>query len=163
MNHIENAVAHLKAEAIARAEKYATEFAAKVQAEIAVAGSVSACAPAPKAWTVPTETTAKYRAAQQKRALYISLNGPKCAERFIEAAKENAAAQYDAFVAKLNAKIGPVTSAVLDGNHVWGYSNLTVVTEAGETQVWRTQTIINISKLGKVFNQYPTRRVKGGK
>jgi hypothetical protein len=25
---------------------------------------------------------------------------------------------------------------------------------------WKTQTIVNTSKLGKVFNQFPTRRVK---
>lgn len=158
VNHIEQAVSHLKAAAQDRAEQYARKVVADVQADIAAKGGLSAAAPVPRAWQAPTETTFKYRAAQQKRELYKAIMAS--ADKFVQDARDNAAAQYDAFVAKLNEKIGPVTRASLQGNHVWGYSNLTVVTAAGETQVWRTQQILNVSKLGKVFNQYPTRRVK---
>jgi hypothetical protein len=34
-----------------------------------------------------------------------------------------------------------------------------VTTQEGEDQVWRTQMIVNVSVLGKLFNQWPTRQV----
>lgn len=43
---------------------------------------------------------------------------------------------------------------------VWFQSELDVVTVAGERQTWRTKMIFNVSCLGKVFNQWPTRQVK---
>jgi hypothetical protein len=158
MNAIEQAVSHLKAAAQDRAEEYARSIVAKIVADLA-ARSLNECAPVPRAWQAPTATVAEYKAAQRKRDLYKRMLTEAGQAHFITDARENAAAQYDAFVAKLNSKIGPVTSASLQGDHVWGYSNLTVVTASGETQVWRTQQILNVSKLGTVFNQYPTRRV----
>lgn len=83
--------------------------------------------------------------------------------RFIEESREAAALEYEGFVLKMIEKItkfGNISSATIDGNHVWGYSHLTVELESGETQVWRTQMIINVSKLGKLFNQFPSRKVK---
>lgn len=81
--------------------------------------------------------------------------------RFVEDARKDASAQYDAFIAKLNSKIGEgVVSAELTGNHVWGYSILTVTKEDGSVEKWKTQMIINVSKLGNVFNQFPTRKMK---
>lgn len=85
---------------------------------------------------------------------------PKRIATFIEQAAENAAASYDAFVAKLDHKIGPVKEAILKGNHVWGNSILTVVTEAGNTEHWHTQMIVNVSKYHLLFNQFPTRKLK---
>lgn len=81
-------------------------------------------------------------------------------EKFIQAAKADAAAQYEAFVAKLQQKIGEVKNATLKGNHVWSYSILTVEKPDGTVEHWKTQMIINVSKLGKMFNQFPTRKVK---
>jgi hypothetical protein len=81
-------------------------------------------------------------------------------ERFITRAKEDAAAQYDSYVQKLIGKIGEVTAASLDGDHVWGFSYLTVTLPNGKKEVWKTQMIVNISKLGKLFNQFPTRKMK---
>jgi hypothetical protein len=159
MNAIEQAVSHLKAAAQDRAEQYARKVVADVLADLAVKGGLNEAAPVPRAWQAPTATVAEYKAAQRKRDLYKRMLTEAGQAHFITDARENAAAQYDAFVAKLNSKIGPVTSASLQGDHVWGYSNLTVVTASGETQVWRTQQILNVSKLGTVFNQYPTRRV----
>jgi hypothetical protein len=156
MNAIEQAVSHLKAAAQDRAEQYARQIVTKAQADIAAKGSIAAAAPYPKTWTVSGN---EYRAMVAKYKLYCLVQSEKGAAKYVQDARENAAAQYDAFVAKLNSKIGPVTSASLQGDHVWGYSNLTVVTASGETQVWRTQQILNVSKLGTVFNQYPTRRV----
>jgi hypothetical protein len=79
--------------------------------------------------------------------------------KFVQEAKDDADATYTAFIAKLEQKVGEHQRATLTGNHVWGYSILTVET-AHETQRWKTQQIINVSKLGKVFNQWPTRKVK---
>jgi hypothetical protein len=80
--------------------------------------------------------------------------------RFIKQRMEWAAADYDAFVIKLVKKIGEVKKAELHGNHVWGYSTLIVTIPDGEVQAWKTQQIVNHSKLGKPFNQWPTRRMK---
>jgi hypothetical protein len=81
-------------------------------------------------------------------------------ERFVAAAIELAATQYVAFVAKLVGKIGAVDSATLAGSHVWGYSILTVTKSDGSSERWQTQQIVNQSKLGTLFNQWPSRKVK---
>lgn len=78
---------------------------------------------------------------------------------FVKEARRNAAHQYESFICKLEDKIGGHSEAVLEGSHIWGYSILTVTTPEG-VQRWKTQTIINVSKLGKLFNQYPSRKVK---
>lgn len=88
-----------------------------------------------------------------------------CAEaeaRFIKAAKEEANVSFDKYVAKMISKIGDVDSAELSNvyaNNVWGYSILTVVKDGVKTN-WKTQQIINCSKLGNLFNQWPTRKMK---
>jgi hypothetical protein len=84
---------------------------------------------------------------------------PERQRLFIKEARRNAAHQYESFICKLEDKIGSHSAATLDGSHVWGYSILTVTTPEG-VQRWKTQTIINMSKLDKLFNQYPTRKVK---
>lgn len=81
------------------------------------------------------------------------------AQHFIKSMVEASGLSYDAYVAKLTAKIGPTTAAKLDRDATWSYSNLHVTTQAGEDQVWRTQMIVNVSVLGKLFNQWPTRQV----
>lgn len=84
---------------------------------------------------------------------------PAGCERFVAQSRQAAAEQYDAFVAKLIKKIGDCDAADLTGNHVWGYSVLTV-TKGEAIERWKTQQIVNVSKLGKLFNQWPTRKVK---
>lgn len=82
-------------------------------------------------------------------------------DAFVEKVRKQASDNHDAFVAKLTSKIGaPVLSASLFGDHVWDFSNLTVETAEGR-QIWRTQMIVNCSVLGKLFNQWPSRQVKG--
>ena len=110
------------------------------------------------------------------RALYTSLTDCKhstgnsnmrvpsheAEARFIEQTKEAASFQFDKYVAKMISKIGDVDSAELTHsfeNDIWGYSVLTVVI-AGATQRWHTQQIVNTSKLGKLFNQWPTRLMR---
>lgn len=81
-------------------------------------------------------------------------------DKFIELSKKNADAQYTAFINKLISKIGDCKSATLEGSHIWGHSFLTVEKEDGVQEIWKTQMIINCSKLGNLFNQFPTRKVK---
>lgn len=80
--------------------------------------------------------------------------------RYVKTAREDAAAQYEAFVAKLTVKIGAVETATLAGRGVWSHSILTVTKSDGARENWKTQMILNVSGLGKVFNQWPTRKVK---
>jgi hypothetical protein len=87
----------------------------------------------------------------------VTLDDAKVASTLATAETE-AAAQYDAFVEKLVAKIGDCDSASLDGSHVWGWSILTV-TKGGTVERWKTQQIVNVSRLGKLFNQWPTRQL----
>lgn len=90
---------------------------------------------------------------------YIVKIDPERQSRFIEDARRDAALQYESFIQKLENKIGGHSEAVLEGSHIWGYSILTVTTPEG-IERWKTHTIINVSKLGKLFNQYPSRKVK---
>jgi len=87
------------------------------------------------------------------------IRSPEREAKFIADAVANAVAQYDAFVAKLVGKIGDCDSASLSGSHVWGYSILKV-TKAEAIEHWKTTQIVNVSKLGLLFNQWPSRKVK---
>lgn len=78
----------------------------------------------------------------------------------VQKAKSHVTANYEAFVAKLNSKIGPVLEASAQGYDAWSSSLLTVKTVTGEIEKWRTNVIINRSSLGTLFNQWPTRKVK---
>jgi hypothetical protein len=89
----------------------------------------------------------------------LRIASPEAIAREVEMAKEDAALQYDTFVAKLNSKIGACDTASLYGSHVWGSSVLTV-TKGTETEYWKTQQIVNTSKLGRMFLQWPSRKVK---
>ena len=174
MNPIETAVSPLKAEAIARAEKRATQMIEQMVEQLkAVDYDLNKVAPIPNSGI----GRPAYMAAQSKRNMFlcvfrsvhcsrrldmpftVALN-EECAARFVAQAGENAAFEYDAFVAKLNAKIGEAETAHIVGNHVWSSSYLYVTKADGTKECWKTQMIINVSKLGKLFNQFPTRKVK---
>jgi len=88
----------------------------------------------------------------------LELHAPSV-ERFVARAGEDASNAYTAFIAKLESKVGPCDRAELLGEHVWGHSTL-VVTKGEKTESWRTQQIINVSKLGRPFNQWPTRKLR---
>lgn len=173
MSIISDAVAHLKADAMDRAEQEAREMIEKGLAELeAVEWNLDLVAGAKKksAYSIIASPTNKglflksittYTAPTRKASEPEIVKKSEAAEsRFIERAKEDAAAQYDKFVAKLESKIGAVKSAQLEGNHIWGYSFLTVEKADGEREIWKTQMIVNCSKLGNLFNQFPTRKVK---
>jgi len=78
--------------------------------------------------------------------------------RLVAVARDEATASFDAYVAKLTSKVGACDSATVGGS-LWQYSILTVT--KGETvERWHTQQILNVSCLGTVFNQWPTRLLK---
>ena len=79
---------------------------------------------------------------------------------FVENAVKGASQSYDEYVGKMVLKIGkPVVSATFTGDP-WHGSTLTVVTNDGNKQVWDTKMILNYSKYGTMFNQFPSRLKK---
>lgn len=81
-------------------------------------------------------------------------------DRWVQMAGKGAEDSYDAWTYKLVQKIGkPVVKADVNGDP-WTGSVIQVETNDGENQAWKTQQIINTSKLGKQFYQFPTRRMK---
>lgn len=75
-------------------------------------------------------------------------------------AEATAQANFDAYVAKLVAKIArPIVDASVSGS-LWQNSILTVRLEDGTEERWKTKIILNHSCLGKLFNQFPTRKMK---
>ena len=176
MNAIETAVYPLKAMAVEAAEQRALDKIKAVCEDLSAHGwDANACAAFPHSMM----SRASYKQLQAKHNLYrmltsatatslrrgqpdIRVRNPEGEALFVKQFRDAAAASYDAYVAKLNAKIGECTTASLHTlGGVWGHSELTVTTAAGERQVWRTQMILNCSVLGTLFNQWPTRRVKG--
>ncbi len=173
-NLIEAAVAPVKAEAFARAQQDAVALIDRLTAKLEEAGwDLDVAAPYPNSRTDGRNTylakkarrslfEAITRSAQSSRSMRdpcIVVPAPDREAHFVNNAIDLAGQQYDAFVAKLVGKIGEVDSASLAGSHVWGHSVLTVT--KGETvERWKTQQIVNQSKLGTLFNQWPSRKVK---
>jgi hypothetical protein len=73
--------------------------------------------------------------------------------------RKSADEQFEAYLVKLAGKTGPVANATLhaSGAGVWEQSTLVVTRPDGTTAVFITKRIINVSKLGKLFYQWPTR------
>lgn len=172
MTHpIEAAVSPLKDEAIERATKAFDAHVERVLETLAAANwDLTVAFPRPGS----NVSRADYKtqmgrhgfAASLTRATWTtrSMAQPDTRQRDegkIEAVRSRVAAEtaaaYDLFVAKLVGKVGEVETAELEGNHVWGRSTLTVSKATGAVERWMTQQIVNVSCLGKVFNQWPTR------
>jgi hypothetical protein len=175
MTPIATAVQPLKTDAIERAEKDANDLIDRIEAALSEHGwDIDKAAPRGNAFK---DGSLVYKSKMAKHRLYLAVTtytqptrrpgephirraSPENRARFIAESRQIAAAQYDAFVAKLEAKVGTHTAAILTGNHVWGSSLLTVDLPDGRTERWTTKQIVNVSSLGKLFNQWPTRRVK---
>lgn len=174
-NAIETAVRPLRQMAADEARTRATETAARIYAEFeAVGWDMEKVGPVPKG----TDSREVYRRKDAKRWLCkmlttytkatrrmdepdVRVRSAEGEARFIENAVEAAVASYDAYVAKLISKIGDVETASLDVlGGVWGNSVLTVTKAGGDVERWKTQIIVNCSGLGKLFNQWPTRKIK---
>jgi hypothetical protein len=176
MTHpVEIAIAPLKADAIADGEKRAVAVVARHRAGLEAVGmDQEQWAPYPCYRTMAGhsyfEANRKYRTCsalvewtkptlRPREPVIVRMVDAKIA-KFVQDARDTAAQQYDMFVAKLVRKIGECESATLDGNHVWSHSVLTVGKAGGVVERWKTQQIINFSKLGLAFPQWPSRKVK---
>lgn len=177
-NPIVKAVEPLKSDAVNRAEQEANKIVEKITKDLAENNNdMKIVAPYPKSFGPEFRSREDYMLKLAKRKLYGSIvkyrnsshrqNEPEIVDvyppyvdKFVEHAKQDAAFQYNEFIHKLVKKIGDVTNATLTGNHVWGHSILTVTLVDGTQQKWKTQQIVNVSKLGKLFNQWPTRKQK---
>jgi len=100
-----------------------------------------------------------YKSKERRREYYLKMSRtPKA--HYVEEQKKEANADFQSWVEKLTDKIGaPVIEASMTGNP-WAGSTLHVKTSTGESQSWSTQLIINRSKYDKLFNQFPTRKIK---
>lgn len=177
-NPIVAAVAPLKEDAIKRAEEEANKLIVHITKVLAEHDNdLEKAAPYPKSCGPEYRSREDYMLKLSKHKLYGSVvkhrQGSRriyepdfvdvyqpYVDKFVDQAKKDAAFQYDAFVVKLVKKIGDTTEATLSGNHVWGFSILHVTLADGTKQNWKTQQIVNVSKLGKLFNQWPTRKQK---
>ena len=90
---------------------------------------------------------------------WIVVEKPDAEAKLRAEARAEANLCFDAYLYKLAGKIGtPILAATMTGG-LWNGSTLTVTLESGDIQVWTTKRILNVSVYGKLFNQWPTRRV----
>lgn len=172
------AIHAVKSEAVEHAEQAARETVEKVRQELEEGGwDINAVAPYPYGLhglqhdvakakyslfhELATSDPAKgYQRAARGDPRYVVMD-PDMIERFVDHRRRGAALQYDAFIVKMVAKVGEVVSAELEGSHVWGESFLTVEKKSGEREIWKTQQIVNYTKYGRPYYQWPSRIVKG--
>lgn len=143
------------AEFIKRAETFGEKVYQTRMDAILKAGGLDEIAPRPTIRMSREE----YRAAQSKRQMYESVlksSKQDFSNLYGRAAKED----YMAWIYKMTQKIGTkVIDAIMTGSP-WTGSIITVTLESGQTEVWNTKMIINNSKFGKPFNQFPTTKKK---
>lgn len=174
MSHVAQAVAHLKQAAQDAAEQAAHKAIEYGYHELEAHGwDLDAAAPLPNGFV----GRAVYKQMQAKRDFLSSIttwtkpvirhgepNIRKPSDMGVTnrlfQARELAGASYDAFVSKLEAKIGEHDACELLVEGSWGFSVLLVTLPCGTLQRWKTQMIVNCSSLGKLFNQWPTRLMK---
>ena len=181
---IKQQIEPLRSDAIKRANEYAKQIVKNVREDLkSHDGDINAAAPYPSGNNI---SRAEYAREVANYKLYQSLtktdkSKPECyrhntpryvvicqnmRKKFILAAEEKAAFEFDAFIVKLSDKSknankeAEIVKAERVGNYIWNYGHLIVTYSDGSEIIWRTQNIFNISKLGKVFNQFPTRKVK---
>ena len=162
-------------EYIAMAEKRAKDFVNDRLEVLKKHGwDLDKVAPPPNSRTMGQS---EYKTAQAKRDLYRSITKSTVSvaragdpdirepnkvmiDRYIEMNKKGAEDAYRDFMEKMIQKIGkPVVDATMTGS-IWTNAVLHVTTDDGEKQSWKTQMILNFSKYQKMFNQFPSRRIK---
>lgn len=170
------AVEPLRAAAILRAQDYTRDRIAHYKQQLAANGwDVNAVAPRPhsrmsrsayaqagalRAFVTSIVDFVVAPPARTKDAPVIVEASPEREEHMINRAGRDASEDFDVYVNKLADKAGDgVVDAAITGCSLWEGSLLTVVYADRTTAVWKTQQIINISVLGKMFNQWPTRRL----
>lgn len=81
-------------------------------------------------------------------------------EKFVKMYTDAAHMDYMKWIVKMTEKIGTkVLDAQMTGSP-WVNSVITITDQDGNHQIWHTKMIINTSKYGKPFNQFPTTRKK---
>jgi hypothetical protein len=168
-----------KAEAIKAAAMDAAAVIGNVQLELEKAGwDINAAAPYPayRELYQPDYKTKKakhylfgsltengldgYQSSREGQPYIVKMRD-EAIDRFIRQAEQGAALQYDMFICKMVKKIGAgAVDAEITGDHIWGYSFLTVTLKDGTTERWKTQQIWNYSVHGLRFPQWPSRKVK---
>jgi len=94
---------------------------------------------------------------------YVQMNPEEIAAQ-LRTVRDMAAHEFRCYVRKLEEKTGAVEAAELTYvNGLWFESILRVRKADGSEENWRTQIITNYSKYGLAFNQFPTRKMGGGK
>lgn len=97
---------------------------------------------------------------------YVTTLRPDLDEYIAKRAQAEAAEIVAEFAGKMAGKIdreraegASVVSATISTANLWSNSTLRVAMSDGSTQEWYTTMILNTSVHGKLFNQWPTRRV----
>ena len=122
--------------------------------QLKAGGGIDVFAPKPDSNKRGTD---EYKRAENKRAYFLGLIAVK-KSGFVKFNKDAARQDYLNWVSKMTGKISkPMKSATMTGSP-WINSIISITTVDDETQVWYTKMIINQSKLGKLFNQFPTRQ-----
>lgn len=148
-----------RAEFVKRNMEYAGMQYDNSKNAMVAAGGLDKIAPRPTRMM----TSSEYMAAESLRSWYSYID-TTTRQHHVEEAGREAEASFDAWVAKMVQKIGETTVSAKMTGSAWTGSTLTVVTVSGETQIWNTKIIINQSKYGKLFNQFPSRcKFKGVK
>lgn len=82
--------------------------------------------------------------------------------RAVAEAQDALARDFDAWEYKLAAKVGDVEAVTLATRPgtVWDHSVLKVRKADGTEELWLTRPVRNMSKLGKFFMQFPSRKIK---
>lgn len=179
MNPIEKAVEPLKSASMEAARESASQYLAKLKDKLEAAGwDLQVAAPYPtgkesREWYLQKKTlrnNLQYLTSKDPaNARYsIRLTDPvmvvwddEAEQRFINNRMKDAASEFEAYVYKLKTKVGEVVSAEMTYvSGLWYNSILTVTKEDKIVERWKTSCIVNCSVLGKLFNQWPTRKMK---
>lgn len=180
LSPITKAVEPLKTAATNAAEAYAKQVIEEATKRLTEAGNdLQIVAPYPTSsdymyrslvarYTFYRSICKSRKATRSMREPEIADIDPKGVAKYIKDAREDAAFQFNQYVFKLVSKVGHVISAEIElVNGLWSHSILTVSAEhdtgngtAFHTEQWRTKHILNQSKYGTVFSQFPTRLVQ---
>ena len=105
-------------------------------------------------------TERDYKAPKEAERVMPSDRG---VERLVECRVKGMENDFLGFIAKMVGKAGKdAVSAKLIRSGINGWHNSIIEVEHADGTVskWRTNMIVNVSKLGRYFNQWPTRKLK---
>lgn len=165
---VAQAVLPKREEVIAHTKQECLDYRARLTAEVAEKG-LAVVAPVPAirpewdrkvAYAVFKKEREAYENAADYRRHVAAILGDKGFKNYLDFEIHQVNASFNAYVFKLATKITGVKAARLaDSTAIWRGSTLIVTMNDGTEQRWVTTMILNRSVLGKLFNQWPTRRV----